>query len=171
MQDELIDIVNEQDQVIGVIKRAEPEFMATRYTRIVLAFVVNKEGKLGMFRRTATKAVSPLHLALVGGCVQSGEDYETAAKREISEEINLNIDEHGFHLLGYHTPHEGWVNDKGIGYHKKIYQITLKTDDAINLNPDDFCELLWMTPQEIVQNAKSDKVAHGHEWLVKQYYL
>ena len=171
MQDELLDVVNEHDQVIGVINRAETKFMSTRYTRIVLAFVLNKDGKLGLFRRTPHKAVSPLHLALVGGCVQSGEDYDLAIKREIAEEININVDDHGFSLLGYHNPHEGWVNDFGIGYYKKIYQVTLNGSDNVPFNPEDFCELMWLSPQEILQRASSDKLAHGLEWMVRKYYL
>ncbi len=66
MYDELVDIVNEHDQVIGVINRSEI-LEKHIYTRIVLAFIVNHEGKHAILRRTADKYYSPLHLCTGGG--------------------------------------------------------------------------------------------------------
>lgn len=102
--DELIDLVNENDQVIGIINRLEFIEKKLKYTRVVLAFIINQEGKLAILRRTADKSCSPLHLSIVGGGVQSGETYERAAKREIAEEAGIIVDDHSFKHLGYHGP-------------------------------------------------------------------
>ena len=79
--DELIDIVNENDNVIGVINRLEFIEKKLKYSRVVLAFIINNENKLAILRRTADKSYSPLHLAIVGGGVQAGETYEQAIKK------------------------------------------------------------------------------------------
>ena len=79
--DELIDLVNENDQIINIINRLL-EFIEKKlkYSRVVLAFIINNEGKLAILRRTADKSCSPLHLSIVGGGVQSGETYERGQK-------------------------------------------------------------------------------------------
>lgn len=168
MYDELVDIVNEHDQVIGVINRSELLGKSV-YTRIVLTFIVNHEGKHAVLRRTADKLYSPLHLALVGGVVQSGETYEQAAKREIAEEVNINIDQHEFRFLGHHAPHEGWETQHG-GIFKSIYEVKINAN-ILDYNREDFCELQWLSPEEIVQKKESDKLATGLVWLFERYYL
>lgn len=167
MLDELLDIVDEHDQIIGTIYRSQlPEKCVN--VRIVLTFIVNHEGKLAILRRTADKAISPLHLALVGGCVASGETYEQAFKRETAEEANINVENHEYRLLGIHKPHEGWQATYG-GLFKAIYEIKVN-DHPIDFNREDFCELLWLSPQEIFDRKESDKLAHGLIWLVEQHY-
>ena len=167
MYDELVDIVNEHDQVIGVINRSE---MLEKhiYTRIVLAFIVNHEGKHAILRRTADKYYSPLHLALVGGGVQSGETYEQAIKREIAEEVNLDVSDHELRYLGIHKPHEGWQTNYG-GIFKAIYEVQVN-ENELNYNREDFCELYWLLPHEILAKKDTDKLAKGLIWLLKKYY-
>ena len=168
--DELIDLVNDQDQVISVIKRSNiPDYAQQGYTRVVLAFVINHENKIAILRRTADRLYSPLHLAIVGGGVQSGEDYDQAAKREIAEEVGINIEQYPFTCLGYLRPQEGWHDSRGHAFFKKIYQVTLD-HSQIQFDQNEFCQLFWLTPQEVLAKTKTDKVAHGLEWLLKNYY-
>ena len=168
MLDELLDIVDEHDQIIGTIYRSELPTLFVN-TRIVLTFIVNHEGKLAVLRRTPGKVVSPLHLALVGGCVASGETYEQAFKRETAEEANIIVEHHEYRLLGIHKPHEGWQATYG-GLFKAIYEIKMH-GHTIEFNREDFCELLWLTPQEILDRKETDKVATGLIWLIEHYYL
>jgi 8-oxo-dGTP pyrophosphatase MutT (NUDIX family) len=168
MHDELLDVVNEHDHVIGAIYRSQlPKTFVN--TRIVLTFIINHEGKLAILRRSPQKEISPLHLALIGGCVQSGETYEQALKRETAEEANIIVDHHEYRLLGIHKPHEGWKATYG-GLFKAIYEIKIH-GHAIEFNREDFCELLWLSPQEIVACKETDKIANGLLWLVEKYYF
>ena len=168
MYDELVDIVNEHDQVTGVINRSQL-FDQPIYTRVILAFIINHEGKHAILRRTADKLYSPLHLSIVGGGVQSGETYEQAAKREIAEEANIDVDVHQFKFLGIHKPHEGWQTNHG-GIFKAIYEVKIQGNE-LNYSREDFCELHWLTPQEIIEKNKSDTVASGLIWLLEKYYI
>lgn len=169
MQDEILDIVDAHDHVIGTVYRTDPA-SDTSYIRIVLAFLVDQEGNIGLLKRTAHKALDPLAWALVGGCVQSGEDYDTAIVRETAEEVNLNPDDYQISLLGYYPPHVGWVNAQGRGYYKKIYQIKVNNTD-IKYNPDDFCQIAWKTPAEFIAMQHDEQFARGVIWLLEQSYL
>lgn len=165
-QDEQLDIVNDYDQVIGVIDRAEFTTRKDLYSRAVLSFIINNEGKLAILRRTADKFYCPLHLAIVGGGVQATETYEQAIVREIAEEVGLSIAPERLVLKEYLAPKEGWDSQ----VFKKIYEVRID-QDAIDYNPQDFCELFWLTPQEIIQKSESDTLAYGLEWLIRRYYL
>lgn len=169
MQDEILDIVNEHDHVIGAIPRSDAA-SDTIYIRIVLAFLVDQDGRIGLLRRTAHKTTDPLAWALVGGCVSSGEDYDTAIIRETAEEINLNPDDYQISLLGYYPPHLGWVNEYGVGFYKKVYQIRVKSSEIL-YNPDDFCQIVWKTPREFIAGRESEQYAKGVIWLIEQLYL
>jgi ADP-ribose pyrophosphatase YjhB (NUDIX family) len=163
--DELIDIVDEHDAVIATMWRSEATENNIQYSRIVLGFIVNQEGKICILRRSANKNRSPLHLALVGGAVQSGETYDDAFKRELQEEANLDADYYDFKWLGHIKPNEGQM-----GHFAMVYEV--KVDhDQIAYNPDDFCEYHWMTPQEFFAHAASgDKIVTGLPFLIERFY-
>ena len=123
---------------------------------------------MGLLRRTAHKSIDPLAWALVGGCVQSGENYDVAIARETAEEVNLNPAVYQISLLGYYPPHLGWVNEYGSGYYKKVYQIQVNTRN-IAYNPDDFCDISWKIPAEFIANQDNERFAKGVVWLLEQY--
>lgn len=166
MQDEILDIVDLHDQVIGTISRSDPASQHAVYLRIVLAFLVDEKGRIGLLKRTAHKTIDPLAWALVGGCVQSGEDYDSAIMREVAEEVNLHPADYQINETGYYPPHIGWVNDQGIGYYKKIYLIRVKNTD-IAYNPDDFCEISWKMADEFLANQNAQRFAKGVIWLLE----
>jgi len=92
MEDELLDLVNEFDQVIGQEYRSNVYKNQLKYTRVVNAFIVNSKGQLWIPRRTAHKELFPSALDVsVGGHVSASENYETAFWREAQEELGLDI--------------------------------------------------------------------------------
>ena len=87
--DELVDLVDEADQVVGQASRADVRRRNLRH-RSVYIFVFNPHGQLLVHRRTATKDVFPDHWDLaVGGVVQAAEAYDAAARREVAEEVGI----------------------------------------------------------------------------------
>ncbi|MGW0700908.1 NUDIX hydrolase [Streptomyces sp. NPDC002867] len=88
--DELLDIVDEQDRVIGQAPRGEAYARGLRH-RCVFVLVRDGEGRVFVHRRTATKLVFPsLHDMFVGGVVGAGETYDDAALREAEEELGVS---------------------------------------------------------------------------------
>jgi len=88
--DELLDIVDEADRVIGQAPRGEATARGLRH-RCVFVFVRDGEGRVFVHRRTPTKLVFPsLYDVFVGGVVGAGESYDEAALREAEEELGVS---------------------------------------------------------------------------------
>ncbi len=87
--DELVDVVDEADRVVGRATRAEMR-RENLLHRAVYLLVLNMRGELFVHRRTPTKDVYPGYFDVtVGGVVGAGEDYDTAARRELAEEVGI----------------------------------------------------------------------------------
>ncbi|MEU1486162.1 NUDIX domain-containing protein [Streptomyces sp. NPDC005752] len=87
--DEILDIVDEDDVVVGQAPRGEATARGLRH-RCVFIEARDAAGRLFVHRRTATKLVFPSHYAMfVGGVVGAGEPYDVAALREAGEELGV----------------------------------------------------------------------------------
>ncbi|MFJ8084436.1 NUDIX domain-containing protein [Streptomyces sp. NPDC096205] len=88
--DEILDVVDEHDQVIGQLPRGEVYTRGLRH-RCVFIQATDAEGRIFVHRRTATKLVFPsLYDMFVGGVVGAGETYDAAALREAEEELGVS---------------------------------------------------------------------------------
>jgi uncharacterized protein YhfF/isopentenyldiphosphate isomerase len=88
--EELLDIVDEQDQVIGQAPRGEVYARRLRH-RCAFVFVRDGAGRIFVHRRTASKLMFPLlYDMFVGGVVGAGESYDEAALREAEEELGVS---------------------------------------------------------------------------------
>jgi isopentenyldiphosphate isomerase len=86
---EMVDVVDEDDRVVGRVDRAEMRARNLLH-RAVYVLVTNDAGALFAHRRTDTKDVYPGYWDVtIGGVVASGEDYVTAAHRELHEELGI----------------------------------------------------------------------------------
>lgn len=87
--DELVDVIDAADRVVRQASRAEMR-RTNLLHRAVYILVRNSAGHLFVHQRTTSKDVYPGHWDLtVGGVVAAGEDYDTAARRELAEEIGV----------------------------------------------------------------------------------
>jgi len=142
--DELLDLVDEQDRVIGIWTRSAIYREKMSNIRAVNAFLVNDAGQLWIPRRTATKRIFPLCLDMsVAGHVASGEDYLTAFRRELQEELNLVLDEVDWKNRGELTPHQ-----HGTSAFMHVYEI--RFNQVPDYNRDDFIEYYWLYPHEVI---------------------
>jgi len=88
--DEILDIVDERDRVVGQAPRGEAYARGLRH-RCVFIEARDAEGRLFVHRRTPTKLVFPSHYDMfVGGVVGAGESYDDAALREAEEELGVS---------------------------------------------------------------------------------
>lgn len=88
--DEVFDVVDEQDRVIGRATRAEVHRNPGLIHRAVHVLVFRPDGRLLLQLRSKGKDVDPgLWDTSVGGHVDAGEDYLTAARRELFEELGI----------------------------------------------------------------------------------
>ncbi|MEU3980089.1 NUDIX domain-containing protein [Streptomyces sp. NPDC026672] len=87
--DEILDVVDEQDRVVGQAPRGEVYARGLLH-RAVFVRARDAAGRLFVHRRTATKLVFPsLYDMFVGGVVGAGESYDDAALREAEEELGV----------------------------------------------------------------------------------
>ncbi|GAA2262048.1 putative Nudix hydrolase [Streptomyces ruber] len=88
--DEIIDIVDENDRVIGQSARGEAYARGLRH-RCAFVLVRDADGRIFVHRRTPAKLVFPsLYDMFVGGVVGAGESYDDAALREAEEELGVS---------------------------------------------------------------------------------
>ena len=148
--DELLDIVDRNDIVIGQKHRSEVYAASMVNFRVVNAFLINSSGQLWLPRRSAKKRIFPMGLDVsMGGHVESGENYQSAFQREFYEELNLYLDGLCWRTLGYLTPYKDHVSA-----FMKVYEI--QTDTSPQYNRDDFIEAFWLMPEEAI-----DRIDHG----------
>lgn len=87
--DELFDVVNQNDEVIGQKTRAEVHAQGLKH-RAVHVFVFHKKGDLLMQQRSMFKDIHPgIWGSSVSGHLDAGEDYLSAAIRELEEEMGI----------------------------------------------------------------------------------
>lgn len=162
-QDELLDVVDAQDRVIGVEKRSIV-YQQNLSFRVVNGFVINSQGKFWIPRRTAHKKLFPLALdASVGGHVASGESYDAAFVRETQEELGIDLKPGSYTSVVRLTPHE-----HGTSAFMWVYVIF---QDAVPCyNKNDFVEFYWLTPDEFFERLSASD--HGkNDLLIMLKYL
>ncbi|MER8072326.1 NUDIX domain-containing protein [Streptomyces sp. NPDC094034] len=88
--DEILDIVDEDDRVVGQAPRGEVYARGLRH-RAVFVLARDAEDRVFVHRRTPVKLVFPsLYDMFVGGVVGAGESYDAAALREAEEELGVS---------------------------------------------------------------------------------
>ncbi len=148
--EELLDLVDNDDNVIGTITRKEVYAQSIKNYRCVHAFIQNSEGKLWIPRRVSTKKLFPDALDFsIAGHVEAGETYEEALVKEAAEEVRLTLAPDDYQEVGYLTPY-----NSDVGVFQKVFLI--KSDKTPAYDEAEFQSYEWLTPQEIV-----DRFAEG----------
>ena len=89
---EYLDIVNEKDEVVGKEDRKSTDYQKNRH-RIVHIFLYNDRGEFALQLRSRSVGYLPgTWCATACGHVSAGEDYDTAAHREMMEELGVDTE-------------------------------------------------------------------------------
>lgn len=90
--DEIFDLIDADDQVIGRVRRGDAHRNPRLLHRSVQVLVFDTRGRLLLQRRSRTKDLFPgYYCASASGHVASGDDYEATAVREVEEELGVRL--------------------------------------------------------------------------------
>lgn len=137
---ELVDIVDDHDRVIDTVPRRRMRAERLQHRGVSIA-VIGSDGRLLVHRRAATKDVWPAMWDIAaGGVVSAGEDYATAARRELAEE--LGVDAAGLDHLG-----AGHFADEAVRVIAHGY-VTVH-DGPFTFTDGEIEEVRWVTRAEL----------------------
>jgi isopentenyldiphosphate isomerase len=143
MREEIFDVVNERDEVIGAKPRSEVHRLGLLH-RAIHALVFNSRGEIFLQKRSMSKDREPGKWdSSTSGHLDSGEDYDTAAVRELHEEIGLivkKIPERLFKIDGCPETDQEFV---------WIYRC--KAEGPFQLHPDEIERGDWFAPEAVTR--------------------
>jgi len=91
MSEEIFDVVNERDEVIGRHTRGEVHRLGLMH-RAVHVLLFNSQGQVFLQKRSMKKDRQPgVWDSSASGHVDSGEDYDPCAEREVREELGVTL--------------------------------------------------------------------------------
>ncbi len=91
MDEEIFDVVNDRDEVIGRETRSKVHRMGLKH-RAVHVLVFNSRGQIFLQKRSMKKDRQPgLWDSSASGHLNAGEDYDACAVRELGEELGLKV--------------------------------------------------------------------------------
>jgi ADP-ribose pyrophosphatase YjhB (NUDIX family) len=152
--DELIDFVDEYDVVLGTMGK-DAAYKADKRLRIVCILIIDPDtGKIALTRRGATVSWQPLHYSIAAcGHVGTGEDWDAAAMREMSEEIGLDVPLCLFDKSPY---------DDEFGKHFLLsHYIGHATPDRIKASAREVAELRWISVDELRALLEKNEMIHN----------
>ena len=169
MDDEILDIVDGHDNVIGKLNRKDyKQLLANQsgFIRVSELFIINDEGKVWVPIRTANKTIAPNGYDYSSaGHVESGEGYLETIIREAKEEINLDIMPDDIEFVAI-------LKSVSIRCICCIY--LLRTNETPEFNPQDFVSAEWLSPVEIISkidNGHATKISLRNTLVTLQMYL
>jgi isopentenyldiphosphate isomerase len=148
MTEEIFDVVNERDEVIGRKPRSEVHRLGLRH-RAVHVLVFNSRGQIFLQKRSMKKDKSPgLWDSSASGHLDSGEAYDACAIREMGEEIGLKVSR---------APERVFKLDASASTGEEfVWVYRCEAEGPFELNPEEIERGDWFAPKEI------------HRWMAER---
>ena len=139
--DELFDLVDEQDCVIGQARRAEVHERKLRH-RAIHVLVFDRRGRVFLQRRSLAKDSAPGRWdSSCSGHLDAGEGYDAAAVRELGEEIGLVLA----------APPDRWLRLEACAQTgwEFVWVYRLEHDGPFRLHPAEIMDGAWYELAEV----------------------
>ncbi|HWH70396.1 MAG TPA: NUDIX domain-containing protein [Candidatus Sulfotelmatobacter sp.] len=141
MSEEIFDVVNERDEVIGQKPRSEVHRLGLLH-RAVHVLVFNARGQVFLQKRSMQKDRQPgLWDSSASGHLDTGEDYDACALREVWEEIGLTLSTPPQRL--FKLPPSVETDQE----HVWVYRT--QAEGPFTLHPDEIERGDWFTPEAV----------------------
>ena len=144
--EEIFDIVNERDEVIGRKPRSEVHARGLLH-RAVHVLVFNARGEFFLQKRSMNKDRQPgVWDSSCSGHVDSGEDYDQTAVRELREEIGLSLSA---------TPERLFKIDACAETDAEFVRVyRCQNDEPFHLHPEEIETGGWFSPEQVTRWIK-----------------
>ncbi len=143
MDEEIFDVVNERDEVIGQQPRREVHRLGFRH-RAVHVLVFNAGGEVFLQKRSLSKDTFPgAWDSSASGHLDAGESYDDCAVRELREEIGLTLSAAPARLFRIEA-----CADTGQEF---VWVYRCESDGPFTLHPEEIDRGGWFTPDEVAR--------------------
>jgi isopentenyldiphosphate isomerase len=163
MSEEIFDVVNERDEVTGQAPRREVHARGL-WHRAVHVLVFNARGEVFLQKRSMKKDTAKGKWdSSSSGHVDTGEDYDTCAVRELREEIGLVLAQTPQRLFKINACKEtGW---------EFCWVYRCENEGPFTLHPDEIETGGWVAPESVTRRVteKPDDFASAFVLIWKMW--
>lgn len=141
MPEDIFDVVNERDEVVDRKPRSVVHRLGLLH-RAVHLLVFNSRGQIFLQKRSMKKDRQPgLWDSSASGHVDSGEDYDTTAVREVREEIGLKLAKAPKRLFK--------INACAETDQEFVWVYRCESEGPFELNPNEIERGGWFSPAKV----------------------
>jgi len=146
MSEEIFDVVNERDEVIDRLPRSQVHARGLLH-RAVHVLVFNSRGEIFLQKRSMRKDRQPgVWDSSASGHVDSGENYDQTAVRELREEIGLDV------ATGASQPRRLFKIDACPETDAEFVWIyRCASEGPFTLHPDEIDDGRWFAPEFVTK--------------------
>lgn len=146
--DEVLDLVNEKDEVIGTVYRKEAQKDPSKIYRIVSVTIFNNKGETLIQQRSNNKSHPGSWENSASGHVLAGESPEVSANRELMEELGIKAE-----LIFY----DKWFIVKPTKRKFMwMYYGIVDSEIKINFDRNEITETRWIKPDDLNEFSKNN---------------
>jgi isopentenyldiphosphate isomerase len=143
MEQEIFDVVNERDEVVGRAPRSEVHRLGLMH-RATHVLVFNSRGEVFLQKRSLNKDCQPgLWDSSASGHLGAGEDYDACAARELGEELGWKAPEPLKRLFKLAASPQTGLE------HVWVYRC--EAQGPFRLDPEEIERGGWFAPQEVTR--------------------
>ena len=151
MVDEILDVVDENDIVIGEAPFSQYHKKGL-WHRTVTILLFNKKGEMLIQKRSPRIARPNKLCASASGHILRGESYTEGAKRELKEELGIGAE---LRVLSKHSMELFYIDGSIDREHYMIF--VCNCDDAFDLQKEEIASIDFFSVDEIKSMLKKDK--------------
>lgn len=158
---ELFYLVDDQDKVLGSVKRAEAHASSSIKHRSVFILLFNKQGELLLQKRSQAKDSFPGYWTVsASGHVTYGQSYDEAAQREVKEEIGLDLAITDLKPLAkiYITIEHEFAF---------VYFANYVADIQIDFDRDEIDEVKWVSLNKLAEFMSKNQMTPAAKMVIK----
>lgn len=164
---EILDIVDEENKLINKKHTRQYIHENNLWHRHVACWIINDKGEVLLQKRAFNKKKNPNMWSKTAGHVKTGEEPIDALKREVKEELGVNISDENIILIGIYKSCD--EKNKYFGY-DYIVKVKYKVEDY-NLQIEELNEVKYVTINEMIHLKRvKDKSYTFNKWSDDDFY-